>query len=115
MEWMKKYYTEEQLSDLAKRGTPEVLEKGQRDWAALIKDVEAAVAEGVDPQSEKAQALAARWADLIEQFTGGDPGIRENLARLYADQSNWPSSFSKPYGDEVGTFLAKAGAACKKE
>jgi DNA-binding transcriptional MerR regulator len=115
MEWMKKYYTEEQLAELAERGTPEVLERGQRDWAALIKEVEAAVAEGLDPQSEKAQQLAARWASLIEAFTGGNPAIRESLTRLYADQANWPSTFNKPYSDEVGAFLAQAGAACQKE
>lgn len=115
MEWMKKYYTEEQLAELAERGTPEVLERGQQDWATLIKEVEAAVAEGVDPQSEKAQALAARWSSLIEAFTGGNPAIRESLTKLYADQANWPSTFNKPYSDDVGAFLAQAGAACKKE
>jgi MerR family transcriptional regulator, thiopeptide resistance regulator len=115
MEWMKKYYTEEQLAELAERGTPEVLEKGQRDWAALIKDVETAMAEGVDPQSERAQALAKRWSDLIEAFTGGNPGIRESLTKLYADQANWPNTFKKPYPDEVGAFISRAGAACKKE
>ena len=115
MEWVKKYYTEEQLAELAERGTPEVLERGQRDWAQLIKEVEAAVAEGVDPQSEQAQELAARWSNLIEAFTGGNPKIRESLTKLYADQANWPSTFKKPYTDEVGAFLAQAGAACKKE
>ncbi len=115
MEWMKKYYTEEQLAELAERGTPEVLERGQRDWAQLLKEVDAAVAEGVDPQSEKAQELAARWSSLIEAFTGGNPAIRESLTKLYADQANWPSTFTKPYTDEVGAFLAQAGAAGKKE
>jgi DNA-binding transcriptional MerR regulator len=115
MEWMKKYYTEEQLAELAERGTPEVLEQGQRDWAALIKDVEAAVRAGVDPQSEQAQALVARWSALIEAFTGGNPGIRESLTKLYADQANWPSTFRKPYSDEVGSFIQQAMTSRKKE
>jgi DNA-binding transcriptional MerR regulator len=110
-EWMKKYYTEEQLADLARRGTPEVLERGQREWARLLADVDAAMAEGVDPASERAQGLAARWAALINEFTGGDPGILENLKRLYADQANWPSSFKKPFGDEAGRFICAAQAA----
>jgi len=114
-EWIKKYYTEEQLADLARRGTPEVLERGQRAWQELIGEVQAAVAEGLDPASEKAQALAARWEGLVEEFTGGDPGIRENLRRLYADQANWPSTFQKPYGDDVGAFIAKVRAAGQKE
>jgi DNA-binding transcriptional MerR regulator len=110
-EWMKKYYTEEQLADLARRGTPEVLERGQREWQKLLGEVEAAVAEGLDPASERAQALAARWEGLVEEFTGGDPGIRENLRRLYADQTNWPSTFQKPYSDEASAFICKVREA----
>jgi DNA-binding transcriptional MerR regulator len=114
-EWMKKYYTEEQLADLARRGTPEVLERAPREWQKLLGEVEAAVADSVDPASERAQALAARWQGLIEDFTGGDPGIRENLRRLYADQTNWPDTFQKPYGDDAVTFISRAQAASKKE
>lgn len=110
-EWMKKYYTEEQFADLARRGTPEVLERGQREWQKLLGEVEAAAAEGLDPASEQAQVLAARWEALIEEFTGGDPGIHENLRRLYADQANWPSTFEKPYGDGAAAFISKVKAA----
>lgn len=106
-EWMKKYYTEEQLADLARRGTPEVLERGQREWQRLLGEVEAAAAEGLDPASERAQSLAARWEGLIEEFTGGDPDIRENLGRLYADQANWPSTFQQPFGDGAAAFIRK--------
>ncbi|HVF43597.1 MAG TPA: MerR family transcriptional regulator [Pyrinomonadaceae bacterium] len=110
-EWMKKYYTEEQSADLARRGTPEVLERGQREWQKLIAEVEEAAREGVDPAGERAQGLAARWQGLIEEFTGGDPGILENLKRLYADQANWPDTFSKPYSDESADFISRARAA----
>lgn len=113
VEWMKKYYTEEQLAELAERGTPEVIEQGQRDWAALIKDVEAAVHEGVDPQSARGQELAARWSALIGAFTGGNPGILENLKKLYADEANWPDTFRKPYSQEVSDFISRASAARK--
>jgi hypothetical protein len=92
-----------------------VLERGQRAWQELIGEVQAALAEGVDPASERAQALAARWEGLVEEFTGGDPGIRENLRRLYADQANWPSTFRKPYPDDAGAFIARAKEARARE
>jgi MerR family transcriptional regulator, thiopeptide resistance regulator len=114
-EWVKRYYTEEQLADLARRGTPEVLERGQREWARLLSDVDAAIAEGVEPSSERAQELAARWSALIEDFTGGDPGILANLKRLYADQANWPDDFKQPFSNEAAGFLSRARAAGKKE
>ena len=59
--------------------------------------------------------MAARWSALIEAFTGGNPGILENLKRLYADQANWPDTFRKPYPDAAGDFIAKARAAHDKE
>lgn len=114
MEWIKKYYTEEQLEELAARNQPGVHERAQREWAALIKEVEEAARAGVDPASERAQALAARWSKLIEEFTGGNPAIAESLRRLYADQANWPATFQKPYSDESGAFICKAVAARKK-
>jgi DNA-binding transcriptional MerR regulator len=113
-DWVKQYYTEEQLDELAKRGTPEVLERGQRDWAELIAEVEEAVARGEDPASEHAQSLAARWHDLIQQFTGGNPEIEASLRKLYADQANWPANAKKPYSDASSDFIAKARAARKE-
>ena len=109
MEWVKKYYSDEQLADLAKRDIPETRSQAEGDWARLIADVEAALAE--DPAGERGQALAARWLDLIQAFTGGDPGIRSGLQKLYADRANWPETFEKPYSDEVGAFIARAVAA----
>ncbi len=113
MEWVKSYYTEEQLAELGSRWSPELQEKAERDWASLIKDVQAAASQGEDPASEKSQALAARWSELIEAFTGGDPAIAENLRKLYADQANWPATFKKPYPDDAAAFIAKAMAARK--
>jgi len=111
MEWIKGYYSEEARQDLAKRGTPELIERGQQDWAALIKEVEAAVSAGMDPSSEQAQELARRWQSLIDAFTGGNPAVAAGLKKLYADQANWPSTFKKPYRDEVGSFISKAAEA----
>jgi DNA-binding transcriptional MerR regulator len=111
MEWSKKYYSEEAQREIEKRaGTipREVIEQAQRDWTVLIKEVQAAVASGENPASEKSQGLAARWSELIEGFTGGNPEIQKGLNRMYADRNNWPSSMPKPFGNEVQTFIAEA-------
>jgi DNA-binding transcriptional MerR regulator len=114
-EFFKNYYSEEQLEGLARRReeNPGEAEQGTRDWAALIKEVEASLDE--DPTGEKAQALAARWLALVEAFTKGDPGLTEGLKKLYADRDNWPATFKKPYSDEVEAFIHKAIAAYKGE
>ena len=89
-DWMKKYYTEEQLNDLRKRWTPEVQAKSEHDWAELVRDVEAAIARDESPESETGRRLAERKQKLIDLFTDGDPGITENLRKLYTDKANWP-------------------------
>jgi len=113
-DWMKKYYTEEQLNDLRKRWTPEVQAKSERDWAELVHDVEAAIARGESPESEIGRRLAERKQTLIELFTGGDPGITANLQKLYDDKANWPQNFKKPYSDGVDQFLCAAAKGLEK-
>ena len=45
-------------------------------------DIEASLGEIL---LQKAQALAARWKELVAGFTGGDPGIQKGLNAMYAD------------------------------
>ncbi len=110
-DWMQKYYTEEQLANLKQRWSPELQAQADREWKALIQDVEAAIARNEDPAGETGKQLAARRKDLLLQFTGGDPGIAQGLKKLFADQGNWPPDFKKPYGPAVEDFLNRASKA----
>src|SRR5215471_18839285 len=111
MDWTKKYYSEEAQHEIQKRAATiprEVIEQAQHDWATLISEVQAAVSAGEDPGSEKSQALAVRWAELIKGFTGGNAEIQKGLNRMYSDRENWPASMPKPFSNEVQKFIAKA-------
>ena len=111
MDWTKKYYSEEAQREIQERAATiprEVIEQSQRDWATLIAEVQAAVAAGENPASEKSQRLAARWSELVKGFTGGNPEIQKGLNRMYSDRENWPASMPKPFGNEVQEFIAKA-------
>lgn len=114
-DWAKKFYSEEAQAKIAERQRTiprEVVEQGQRDWAALITEVEAAVKEGVDPQSEQAQGLAARWKELLRAFTGGDPEIQKGLNKMHTDPE-WTAKFPRPYSDAAADFIHKAmGGSC---
>src|SRR5215831_4897754 len=117
MDWTRKYYSEEARREIEKRAATipaEVIEQAQRDWPALIKEVEAAVAAKEDPAGGKAQSLAARWAELVRGFTGGNAEIQKGLNRMYADRNNWPASMPKPFGDEAQAFIAEAMKQRKK-
>src|SRR5438132_793710 len=117
MDWTRKYYSEEAQHEIEKRAATiprEVIEQSQRDWAALIKEVEAAVAAKEDPASDRAQAMAARWSELIKGFTGGNAEIQKGLNKMYADRNNWPASMPKPFGDQVQAFIVEAMRCTKK-
>jgi hypothetical protein len=83
-----------------------------RRWSELIADVEASLSE--DPAGEQGQALAARWKELVEGFTGGDPDISASLGKMWTDRANWPAGMNtkapsiKP---EVWAFITRAQAA----
>ena|SRR5690242_873160 len=114
MEWAKKYYSQEAQTKIAEKAanfTPEMQAAVTEKWNQLFRDIEAAIHNHEDPTSTNARALAERWSNLVRGFTGGDPEVQKGLKKLYADQSNWPSNFQKPFTDEVWAFVKKAMAA----
>jgi MerR family transcriptional regulator, thiopeptide resistance regulator len=89
-ETVKQYFDADQLADLAQRR--ERLGEGvfadvQAGWADLLPKVADAVESGMDPASPEAQAMAARWMELLEQFHGGDEGLRQGLYRMQAESA----------------------------
>jgi DNA-binding transcriptional MerR regulator len=83
---MERYYTPEQLEELSRRADAlgeEGMVKAQDDWTRLIAEVEAHREAGTDPADPRLTPLVERWQALVEQFTGGDPGIRASLQKMY--------------------------------
>ena len=83
---MERYYTPEQLEQLSARAEAlgeDGMRRAQDDWAALIAEMEAERVAGTDPADPRLDRLVERWTGLIQQFTGGDPGIKASLQRMY--------------------------------
>ncbi|HSM06607.1 MAG TPA: TipAS antibiotic-recognition domain-containing protein, partial [Longimicrobiales bacterium] len=83
------YFAPDQLARLRARGEalgPEGMARGQAAWAEVMSGFEAAIDEGLAPDHPRVAELAARAAELVEAFTGGDPGIRDSLNRMYAEE-----------------------------
>jgi DNA-binding transcriptional MerR regulator len=89
------YYTVEQQEQLAERRRalgPEGIAAAEHDWAQLIKAMCAERENGTAPADPRVQDLARRWRGLIEQFTGGDEGIRQSLQRMYEEHGTQAAS-----------------------
>jgi DNA-binding transcriptional MerR regulator len=85
------YYTPEQIAYLQQRGEQvgaERIREVEAEWPRLIEQVRAAMERGDDPASEPVQALARRWKELVNEFTGGDPGIHASLTQMYQNEEN---------------------------
>lgn len=107
---IEQYYTKEQLDELAQRREKfgdENIRKYEREWADLIARARTAMEKGSRPESEEVQAIAERWQELIELFTGGNPEIRESLQSMYSEEG--PEKAGRGMVDtEVMEFMGKA-------
>ena len=107
-----KYYTKEQLDQLAERREvvgEERIQEVEAEWPRLMAEVGREMEKGTPPTDPKVQELARRWNALIEEFTGGDPGIRNSLGQMYASEENVAGMDVGPIR-EMGEYLGKARA-----
>jgi DNA-binding transcriptional MerR regulator len=110
-EWTKRYYSPRALERIEENRTSMgqgAIEQSQRDWSALIAEVEDAAMRGIDPRGDEARTLAARWRALIAQFTRGNAEIQRGLEQLWNEAPSRPSSFQRPWNDAADAFIKAA-------
>ena len=109
MTMFEKYYTKEQLDTLARRGEAfgeEKMREFQEEWPRLIASVRAEMERGTDPKDPRVVALAKRWMELIEAFTGGDAGIEQSLRSFYRGEPQFASQ--QGLGDGMSEYVQNA-------
>ena len=92
-DWTEKYYSPKAVEALRERRasmTPEQYADAGARWRALMADVQSALDREVPPDSAEGRALVARWMRVGDEFSLGNPEIRQGYQRMYEDQSNWP-------------------------
>lgn len=112
MTMFEKYYTQEQLDQLAQRREalgPEAIAEVEQEWPRLIAAVRAEIEAGHQPTDPSVAPLARRWKELLDQFSGGDPGIMQSAAQMYQSE---PGMMERSGLDpELMAFMGKAMAA----
>ncbi len=116
MTMIEKYYTPEQQAQLEQRREDlgeERIRQGERDWSQLIEAVKTEYANGTKPTDARMQELARQWRQLIEQFTGGDEGIKRSLGTMYREEG--PKAASRGMVDpELMLYAGQALAALRE-
>jgi MerR family transcriptional regulator, thiopeptide resistance regulator len=110
-----KYYTPEQREELNARAAAigeERIRQSQVDWQTLMDEVRTEMERGTDPADPRVQALAARWKALIEEFTGGNPGIAQSLGRMWKEETSI-QGIDTTKTRELGAYVQRAWDAGK--
>jgi DNA-binding transcriptional MerR regulator len=116
MNMVDKYYTAEQKEVLKQRAEAlgqDHIREAEAEWPRLIARVQAEMDKGTDPADERVQALARRWKELVEEFTGGDPGITRSLGRMWQEETTVHGMDTGPMRGLMG-YVQKAWAAAGK-
>lgn len=88
---VERHFTPEQREAIERRGQElgaDAIARTEEEWPVLIAEVQAAMARGADPASPQVQGLAARWRELVERFTGGDPGIAAGVRQVWQHEGD---------------------------
>ena len=108
-----RYYTPEQLDQLEQRRQAlgeDAIKDVEREWAEIFATLREEMDKGTDPADRRLKPVGERSAELIEMFTGGDPGIQASLKRMY--ETEGPEKASRGMADPaVFEYLAKVRAA----
>ena len=110
-----KYYTPEQMAAQERRREQlgaEHIKEVEAEWPRLIAEMQAAMDQGTDPADERVQQLARRWQELVQEFTGGDPGIGQSLNRLWKEEPTVHGMDTAPIRELMG-YVQKAWEAGK--
>ncbi|MFC2160054.1 TipAS antibiotic-recognition domain-containing protein [Acidobacteriota bacterium] len=116
---MEKYYTAEQLNKLKQRkemSGEEKIQNAESEWKELFKKYKKEMEKGTDPADEPVQKLAKRSQELIAAFTGGDPGIKKSLGRMY-QQEGGPEVMAQKgvqLDPKVWEYMGKTMSVLKK-
>ena len=134
-DWVNKYFTPEQrqtMQELSKKSYSEAAQQKMAAWGEWTKEdqrrvdqqyafisaeLKRLVAEGQDPASAEAQAVAKLKLDLEEQFTQGDPTIRAGLQQWWEHYAALPEAekpMARPWDQQEDAFLTQAVAIYKQ-
>jgi DNA-binding transcriptional MerR regulator len=117
MKMFEKYYTPEQMAELSARREAvgeERIQQVQAEWPVLIAEVQAEMDRGTDPADPRMRELARRWQGLVNEFTGGNPGIARSLQSMY-EQEDEIHGMKTAHMRPMMEYVSNAMAAAQRE
>jgi DNA-binding transcriptional MerR regulator len=82
-------FTPEELREIKERGArlgPDHISAVEAEWPKLIAQVRQEMLQGTDPTSDRVRPLAARWRELVREFTGGNTAIEQKVRASFVNE-----------------------------
>ncbi len=86
MTTLEREFTADQRAEIQERGARlgrDHVRAVEREWPGLIARMRAAMLRGDDPASDEVRGIAARWRELVREFTGGNAEIARKVSAGY--------------------------------
>lgn len=107
---MDKYFTPEQLTGMQARGEQlgaARIREVEQAWGEVIPAVREHMSRNTPATDPALQALARRWRDLVNEFTGGDRELAKNVRTMYnAEHAHINAAQPNTPGPEMFTYMA---------
>ena len=117
---LERHYTDEQLQALARRRETvgeERMRQAGREWEEIFAGYRRCLDAGLAPDHADALALARRGAAMVQEFTGGDAGIRSSLSGMV--QAEGGAGFMARMGmdvdEELWAYMGAASAVLREQ
>jgi DNA-binding transcriptional MerR regulator len=114
MAMFEQYYTPEQLEQLRQRKEmvgEERIRQVEQEWREIFAQLRTLMDQGTPPSSPPALEIARRCQGLIQEFTGGDPGVEKSLNALYRDNPTAMNQFGYDVDQSLSEYMGQIMAA----
>jgi DNA-binding transcriptional MerR regulator len=105
-------FSDEDMEKIKQQGEkfgPDKIREVEQEWPQLIAKVRAEMEKGTPPNDPNVQKLAARWQELVEMFTGGDPDIARKVKEAYDNSPDFSAQMG--LDQELLSYVAKVSQA----
>jgi len=114
------YYSPEQQEFMKQRAAElgaDRIKEVEAEWPKLIAEAKAEMEKGTDPSDPVVQKLAARWMELVKEFTGGRPDMEKSVNNVWEKEGD---KLREQHGDSVPSaelyqYIQKAMKFQKKD
>lgn len=104
--WVMKHLDKTLITHMVEQETtPVTISPGW--WQEIFELAITYAAKGLTPESEPAQALAAKWWTQMQKISGGDATMIDKMVEFYYSADEWPAEF-KQLQQQAQAFMEQA-------